>query len=155
LRKTGPAFLNESAALREWLSIAECSPQKYYLRRKAHEPRTRAASAPPAAAGTEGGQRSQPRRRSGPSATEPSGPGAKLDPPDHTQPTSNPAPPLDPGGERWPNLRPLAPLIAQPAGWAPAGSLALVFGCKPTKPKKALPSPARPSDLGASLLKKS
>jgi hypothetical protein len=46
LRKTGPAFLNESAALREWLSIAECSPQKYYLRRKAHEPRTRAASAP-------------------------------------------------------------------------------------------------------------
>jgi hypothetical protein len=44
----------------------------------------------PAAAGTEEGQRSQPRCRSGSRATEPSGPGAKLDPPDHTQP--NPAP---------------------------------------------------------------
>jgi hypothetical protein len=40
-----------------------------------------------AAAGTEEGQTSQPRCRSGSPATEPSGPGAKLDPPDHTQPS--------------------------------------------------------------------
>ena len=51
---------------------------------------TRGLSPRPAAAGTEEGQRSQPRCRSGSPATEPSGPGAKLDPPDHTQP--NPAP---------------------------------------------------------------
>jgi hypothetical protein len=37
-------------------------------------------------AGTEEGQGIQPRCRSGPPATEPSGPGgAKLPPPDHTQ----------------------------------------------------------------------
>jgi hypothetical protein len=43
---------------------------------------------------------SQPRCRSGSLVTEPSGPGAKLDPPDHTQP--RPAPPwLDPEGARW------------------------------------------------------
>jgi hypothetical protein len=41
------------------------------------------------------------------------GPGAKLAPPDHTQPSPEPSPPLDPGGERWPIPRPLAPLIAQ------------------------------------------
>jgi hypothetical protein len=44
-------------------------------------------------------------------ATEPSGPGSKLDPPDHTQP--RPAPPWTqrvPGGVK---LRPLASLIAQ------------------------------------------
>jgi hypothetical protein len=59
---------------------------------QAYEPRARAAPAPPrpAAAGTGEGQRTQPRCRSGSPATEPSGPGAKLDPPDHTQP--NPAP---------------------------------------------------------------
>jgi hypothetical protein len=49
----------------------------------------------PPAAGTEEGQRSQPRCRSGSLATEPSGPGAKLDPPDHTHPS--PAPPWTQG----------------------------------------------------------
>jgi hypothetical protein len=58
---------------------------------QAYDPRTRAASAPgPAAAGTEEGQRSQPRFRSGSPATEPSGPEAKLAPPDHIQPTPAP-----------------------------------------------------------------
>jgi hypothetical protein len=42
------------------------------------------------AAGTEEGQMSQPRCRSGSPATEPSGPGAKLDPPDHIQPSLAP-----------------------------------------------------------------
>jgi hypothetical protein len=54
---------------------------------------------------------SQPRCQSGSPATEPSGPGAKLDPPDHTQP--RPAPPWTqrvPGGVKF---RLLAPLIAQ------------------------------------------
>jgi hypothetical protein len=65
---------------------------------------TRGLSRRPAAAGTEEGQRSQPRcRRSGSPATEPSDPGAKLDPPEHTQPI--PAPDLDPRGERWPIFR--------------------------------------------------
>jgi hypothetical protein len=60
--------------------------------------------------GTEEGQRSQPRCRSGSPATEPSGPGAKLDPPDHTQPNPAPHSSLDPGGERRPIPPPLAPL---------------------------------------------
>jgi hypothetical protein len=58
------------------------------------------------------GQRSHPPWcRSGSPATEPSGPGAKLDPPDHTQP--RPAPPWTqtvPGGVKFPLL---ASLIAQ------------------------------------------
>jgi hypothetical protein len=65
----------------------------------------------PAAAGTEEGQRDQPRCRSGSPAIEPSGPGAKLPPPGPhpAQPSSA----LDPGGERGPIPRLLAPLIAQ------------------------------------------
>jgi hypothetical protein len=65
----------------------------------------------PPARSTEERQRSQPRCRSGPLATEPSGPEAKLDPPDHTQPI--PAPPWTqgaPGGVTFPLL---ASLIAQ------------------------------------------
>jgi hypothetical protein len=56
--------------------------------RTAYEPRTRAASAPrPAAAGGRGGRGARPPRcRSGSPAAEPSGPGAKLGPPDHIQP---------------------------------------------------------------------
>jgi hypothetical protein len=65
---------------------------------QAYEPGTRAASAP---GPQPPGQRSQPRCwcRSGSPATEPSGPGAKLDPPEHTQPITAP------GGERWPIFR--------------------------------------------------
>jgi hypothetical protein len=65
----------------------------------------------PATAGTEEGQRSQPRCRSGSPATEPSGPGGKLDPPDHTQP--NTAPHWAQGVPGGVKFRLLAPLIAQ------------------------------------------
>jgi hypothetical protein len=69
---------------------------------QACEPGARAASAAPGprpeAAGTGERQRqkSQPRCRSGSPATKPSGPGAKLPPPEHTQPI--PAPPCVTGG---------------------------------------------------------
>jgi hypothetical protein len=57
----------------------------------------------PAAAGTEEGQRSQPRCRPGSPATEPSSPGTKLGPPDHTQPRPRPQPP--PGSKGCPAPR--------------------------------------------------
>jgi hypothetical protein len=69
---------------------------------QAYEPSPR-----PAAAGTGEGQRSQPRCRSGSPATKPSGPGAKLDPPEHTQPI--PAPPWTQGangGQYFVQLKP-------------------------------------------------
>jgi hypothetical protein len=55
-----------------------------------HEPRTentRGLSHRPAAAGTEEGQRSQPRCRSGSPATEPSGPGSSWTPRTTPSPT--------------------------------------------------------------------
>jgi hypothetical protein len=57
-----------------------------------------------------GGQRSQPRCRSGSPATEPSGPGPKLDPPDHTQPNPDPHWTQGANGGQY---RRLWPLIAQ------------------------------------------
>jgi hypothetical protein len=83
----------------------------------AYEPRTRFASAP-AAAGTEEGQRSQPRCRSGSPTTEPSGTGAKLDPPGHTQPI--PAPSWTQGANSGQYFVQLAWLTTQPLKWAPS-----------------------------------
>jgi hypothetical protein len=54
-------------------------------------------------------------------ATKPSGPGAELDPPDHTQAAGGPSSPLDPGGERWPIPRLLALVIAHLVFLCPAG----------------------------------
>jgi hypothetical protein len=83
---------------------------------QAHEPGTRAASGPgrqPPVRGGGRGQRSQPRCRSGPPGTEPSGPGAKLDPPPGphpAQPSSSLDPARVPGGVKF---RLLASLTAQ------------------------------------------
>jgi hypothetical protein len=80
------------------------------------------------------GQRSQPRCQWGSPATEPSGPGAKLDPPDHAHPRL--APPWRPRAQRVPDgvkFRPLASLIAQllAAGQRRAGRRAQAAGAPP------------------------
>jgi hypothetical protein len=82
----------------------------------------------PAAPGTEerGAEEPapQPRRRSGSPATEPSGPGAKLDPPDPGPQPAQTSSPLEPDGARWGEIS--APgLLDRAAGQLSTPSIAM------------------------------